>query len=85
MSTLQCVSEIINKANREASRQGLPVGICWNQGEGRWDTYSLTAGTPHEPEFICYGLGRIPHPLTEDAASAFTSLIKSAPDRFICQ
>lgn len=74
---IQCVSEVINKANHEASLLGCSVGICWNADKSRWETYSLLEGTDHEPEFICYGTGKIPIPLTDDAASAFDSLVRS--------
>ena len=70
------LADAIREAQHLATLDKTPIGLCYAKGDG-WKTYQLTAGTLHEPEFICFGQGTLPAPLTDIAAEAWRSLLRS--------
>lgn len=64
----------------KGGRDYYPEG-CFTVRPSGWFVYDLKQGiediTGAQPEFICIGRGRLPVPLTEDAADVLFSAIRS--------
>jgi hypothetical protein len=54
-----------HEAIRDANALNRPVGIAYHAHAG-WRVYDLTQGCPveGEPEFLCFGSGYLPLPLS---------------------
>lgn len=63
-------------AIRDANALNQPAGVAYHQGEG-WRVYPLTNGCPEGgvPEFLCFGSGTLPLPLSEPGRQIIRQLL----------
>jgi hypothetical protein len=75
---ITCASNAIREACGLASHNGRPWGVCWDTLKKDWFEYDLKhgCGAKAEPEFVCFGLGKMPLPLSETAHEVLGSLIR---------
>jgi hypothetical protein len=70
--------EAIRWGNAKATHRR-PIGIAYLKGVG-WRLYDLTGGRPAqgEPEFLCFGLGTLPLPLSPAAKTIVEQMLTCA-------
>jgi hypothetical protein len=68
--------EAIRWGNAKA-RPKRPIGIAYHKRQG-WRLYDLTRGCPvaGEPEFLCFGSGTIPLPLSPAARTIVRQMLE---------
>ena len=73
---VQDLKDVIAETERASKMTGTPLGICWDTGRSLWVSYSLQDGllSGQQAEFICFGTGVAPLPLTEIACLAWDSI-----------
>jgi hypothetical protein len=72
--------DAIRDANTTATQTGSSWMVGYARGSG-WVCYDPCQGAPNNvaPEFLCFGLGRIPLPLGEAAMDVLFSALRAAP------
>lgn len=78
-SDVQDLKDIIAETERASQIKGTPLGICWDTSRSLWISYNLQDGlmSGQQAEFICFGKGVAPLPLTEIAYRAWDSVVRS--------
>lgn len=76
---VQDLKDVISETERAARLKGVPLGICWDTSRSLWVSYSLQEGlqSHQQAEFICFGSGVAPLPLTAIACLAWESVLRS--------
>ena len=79
LNVVQDLKDVIAETENASREKGSPLGICWDTSRSLWVTYDLQEGLQSEQkaEFICFGTGIAPLPLTETACLAWDSVVRS--------
>ncbi len=76
--TFENAGDAIRDANFLATQMGRPYAVGYIQGKG-WCRYSVKDGAPPDvvPEFMCFALGKMPLPLSEDGWLVLQSIMRN--------